>query len=197
MTVLSQTKNKAGIKAWKCKCACGNTTTVITSKLRNGHTKSCGCYQVQRAKEHNTKHGHNSRKNGHSSEYGSWSAMKTRCDNPKSDFYCCYGAIGITYDKTWKTFKNFLRDMGPKPSSKHSIDRINVTKNYDKANCKWATALEQANNKKTSRYITYNNTTLTMAQWAKKINITRRTLANRIDKLKWTEAKALTTKLKS
>lgn len=87
-------------------------------------------------------HGHN-RRGLVSPTYSSWTAMKTRCLNPKAEKYASYGAQGITVCSEWLLFENFLRDMGPKPGSDYSIERVNNAEGYCKDNCKWATTAEQ------------------------------------------------------
>src|SRR6185295_20173652 len=115
--------------------------------LRSGNTRSCGCLSKEvsaklAAKLVKTKHGHAPLGN-HSPTYVSWNCMLQRCSNPKATEYDCYGGRGISVCKRWKTFVNFLKDMGKRPACK-SLDRINNDKGYYKSNCRWATVWEQA-----------------------------------------------------
>jgi hypothetical protein len=89
-----------------------------------------------------------------SSEYYSWAMMKQRCLNPKYTHYSYYGGRGISVCARWLKFKNFIEDMGIKPTKEHSIDRIDNDGNYEPGNCRWSTKLEQINN----RGINKNNT---------------------------------------
>jgi hypothetical protein len=88
----------------------------------------------------------------HSTEYGTWFNMKTRCLNKKTKKYKDYGGRGIRICERWlNSFKNFFADMGCKPGPEYSIDRINNDGNYEPGNCRWATSKEQRNNQRNVR----------------------------------------------
>lgn len=127
---------------WLCNCDCGGTRLVRSSTLWLGRIKSCGC------SDHRGNFKHGGRR---TPEYAVWSRMVRRCHNPDAAAYNLYGGRGITVCEAWrKDFAAFIADMGPRPSSKHSIDRINTNGGYSPDNCRWATALEQVRNRRTT-----------------------------------------------
>jgi len=112
--------------------------------------------------------------------YGTWGNIKQRCLNPNNGHYAHYGGRGITICERWKnSFKNFLEDMGEKPDSNYSIERINNDKGYSRENCKWATTKEQLFNRtNTLRYL-YKGKNLTLKDWSKETGIKYQTLLRR------------------
>ena len=127
---------------WLCKCDCGNTKEVMSSNLKSGDVKSCGCLRKKVAKERATKH------NGCGSlEYEIWCGIKQRCFNPDNKTYLNYGARGITMYKEWVyNYQAFLDYVGPKPFKNATIDRIDNDGNYEPGNVRWATYTKQARN---------------------------------------------------
>ena len=131
---------------WKCICECGNVITPCTSSLlrKKYPTISCGCYRRENTTKRNLKHGYSG-----TSEYNIWCSMKERCYTPKSIDFPNYGGRGIIVCDRWKhCFENFINDMGMKKEGM-SLDRINNNGNYEPSNCRWATASQQAYNRRT------------------------------------------------
>ena len=126
-------------------------------------------------------------------EYKAWKNMKARCFNPNTKNYSDYGGRGITICDRWKnSFQNFLADMRSRPTAKHSLDRIDNDGDYSAENCRWATRVEQANNKSTNRLITIGCVTLTIAQWTKEMGFSERVIYNRLED-GWSEFAAVMT----
>lgn len=118
------------------------------------------------------------------SEYGSWQAMKNRCNNPSFKNYDRYGGRGITYDPVWNDFVAFFKDMGEKPSPKHELERIDNDKNYCKENCKWATKKEQTRNRggaRATRLYTYEGKTMCIKDWADYVGISASSMQKRLN----------------
>lgn len=154
-------KTKDGHSLWLCKCECGASCNVASNAL--GRTQSCGCLAIETARMTNRTHGCKD-----TPEYRSWSAMLVRCRAKTNKDYPRYGARGIRVCRRWYQFENFLADMGPRPSLAYSIDRKNNEGPYCKRNCRWATAEEQANNRRSSAFLTIGRETLTISQWARR-----------------------------
>jgi hypothetical protein len=119
--------------------------------------------------------------------------MMTRCYNTNAPQYQGYGSRGITVCDRWNDFRNFLADMGPKPTPHHSIEREKVNGNYEPGNCVWATNTAQCRNKTNSRKYTHNGKTLILRDWSILTGINKGTLYDRINKQQMTLEQALTT----
>lgn len=128
-----------------------------------------------------------------------WSNMKTRCNNPNFQFYEDYGGRGIKVCKEWKdsfvTFYDWALNNGY--SNELTLDRINVNNNYEPNNCRWATKQEQANNRRDNRFLTYNNETLSIGQWAKKVGLSWDILDWRLRNVWTLEQSLFTPKMKN
>lgn len=138
---------------WTFLCECGAQVIARLDNVKNGNTTSCGCLQKELisavGEKNRTTHGLST-----TPEYTAWRDAKQRCYSPKNKRYKDYGARGITMCERWlNSFENFYSDMGKKPSKNHSLDRKNNDGPYSPSNCRWATLIEQANNKQKSKQI--------------------------------------------
>lgn len=104
-------------------------------------------------------------------EYYAWSSMWTRCTNPKYELYHRYGGRGITVCDRWKSFDNFLEDMGKRPLGKHSLGRIENDGNYEKSNCRWETRKEQSSNTQRNIKLELNGRTETVLEWSRILGV--------------------------
>lgn len=176
---------------WKCLCSCGNIHIVSRLDLTSGDVKSCGCLKRERDQTFSKTHGLS-----REGIYGVWCNMKSRCYNKSSQDYPYYGGRGIFIVNEWHDFKKFYDDMHPRPEGA-TIERIDNNGPYCKTNCRWATRVDQANNKRNNLLITFDGKTKTLAQWSKDTGIKSHTLRSRIYEYGWSVEEALTTPLRS
>lgn len=178
-------------RRWRCACDCGQGTVTITTKLRSGKKRSCGCLPRASVTQRNLTHGLR-----YAPEYRAWNQLRSRCSNPSNKHFKHYGGRGIRCCERWSSFENFYADMGPKPSPQHSIDRVNNDGNYEPGNCRWATRLEQANNTSATRWIRHDGRAQSLPSWARDTGLMRKTIACRLDR-GWPPEPALTAPIRS
>lgn len=175
---------KAGqtrVPAWFCVCDCGRRKVVRGNSLKSGNTTGCGRCKTSS----NLRHGLTGTR-----VWSIWCSMLSRCLNPRASNYARYGGAGIKVCARWKTFENFLLDMGEPPTG-HSIDRIDGSGDYRKSNCRWATAQTQSANRACARRITFRGRTLCAAEWARVVGMKHSTLLRRLQR-GWSVVQALT-----
>lgn len=174
----------AGRTMHQVRCDCG--VEKLLPKSRVSQAKSCGCMTKEILRRARTTHGMAKLQ---TPTYTTWRSMRLRCALKSRRDYPDYGGRGITVCDRWQEFENFLADMGEKPSGSQ-LDRINNNGNYEPRNCRWVSPTENANNRRSSRFIELNGERLSLIQWARRTRIPRDTLAFRINS-GWPIAEAL------
>lgn len=161
---------KKRMESWECLCDCGTKKSILGVYLKKGYTKSCGCATLEKS--------YGQTKN---IAYCTWRGMIDRCYNIKHEKYLSYGGRGIkVYNKWVESFKNFIDDMGERPSRKYTLDRINNNGNYEPSNCRWATSVQQSRNKRNNNWIEFNGKKMIISDWAVYFKINVSTLHERI-----------------
>jgi hypothetical protein len=174
LTVKSETRlpGKKG-RFFVCSCSCGGETVAYRGHLLNGSRVSCGC-QMKVTK---TRHGM-----AHSPEYKAWENARSRCQNPRNKKFPIYGGRGITMSAEWSTsFEAFIRDMGKRPTLKHTLERLDSNSGYNSENCVWATRIQQNNNRSFNRHVAYQGRSLTIAQASRATGIPQATILGRLN----------------
>lgn len=154
---------------WVCRCDCGNTVVVSGDGLKDGHHKTCGRCRKTHPEDHKL--------------YERWLNMKRRCTDPKNKRWDVYGGKGITVCKEWlnfEVFKKWALENGYRDDL--SIDRIDNNKGYCPENCRWADAYTQMNNTSRNRFVVVYGEKMTMAQAARKLNVTYAAIQHRVQR---------------
>jgi hypothetical protein len=174
LLIISAEKRK-----FKVKCDCGKEKIVFAQDVYLGKTTSCGCFLLEKI----TKHGlmKQDKDDLTRSMYRVYSSMKQRCLNTNAEGYENYGGRGIKICEQWiNSFEQFYKDMGQRPSLKHSIDRIDNDGDYSPENCKWSTQKEQMQHTTRTVKVTFNGETKSLEYWCKKFGICSNTIRGRI-----------------
>ena len=146
---------------WNCKCDCGGTAVVTSTRLRSGHTSSCGCWQKESREALAL-----ARRNPLARELRIWRGMLRRCYEPTCHAFKWYGGRGIGVCDAWrKSFLSFVTDMGP--SEGLELDRIRTEGHYEPDNCRWVTHAVNQNNKRNNVRIEHDGMNLTLAEWGR------------------------------
>lgn len=157
----------------KFKCSfCDREFECHIKNVKDKRRISCGCLKPKlQARRHTSLNLPKPKSNKkYIPEYAAWNAMKRRCYTVTNGRYENYGGRGIEVCDRWRnSYKHFLEDMGPRPTDKHSLDRINPNGHYEPSNCRWADIETQSNNKAKTKLYTYNGKTQTLAQWIREI----------------------------
>lgn len=194
LTVLGkeQGRDKNGRIRWRCKCDCGKEVSIATYSL-NGGVQSCGCLQHDIARNSHLIHGDCKRGGKRTRLFGIWAGIRNRILNPNNHAYPRYGGRGIKICDEWQEYIKFKEwALSHGYNEKLTIDRIDVNGDYSPENCRWASYEVQANNSRKNIFWKYKGECLTIAQWAKKLNVNPTRLWNRVYNHKWSVERALT-----
>jgi hypothetical protein len=164
----------------RCQCVCGRIDDYQPSVFKFSKRPSCGCKRKDTVGFSNLTHG-----SWRNPEYRIWCHLRSRCSSPSNTAYPNYGGRGITVCARWlgkDGFENFLADVGPRPSKRHSIDRIDNDGNYEPGNVRWATPKEQARNRRNCVLITFAGKTQTAKEWAIETGIPHNRILDRARK---------------
>jgi hypothetical protein len=165
-------ERKHGQKVYACVCDCGNKSIVLGANLRKGNSTSCGCLRKKscsiRMSGLNLQHGQTDTK-----LWRTWKGIVERTTCVTSSHYARYGGRGIGIHPNWLIYENFALDIGQPPTLNHSIDRIDNNKGYEPGNVRWATAKEQASNRRTNVYVFINGEKMILSEAAKVLNISK------------------------
>lgn len=160
---------------WNVVCDCGVQRTMRGIVIQNPGTKSCGCIKKSVGADRNRTHGARNTR-----AFSVWSSMRQRCTNQKFRYFADYGGRGIKVCDRWQVFAAFLADMGQPPEGS-TLERVNNDGDYEPSNVRWASKKEQANNRRSSRWIQHAGKLQTLQQWADQTGIKRATIAFRLD----------------
>jgi hypothetical protein len=161
-----------------CRCDCGTEFISDSFKVRTGHTNSCGCYMRERIVETFFKHGHGDTV-VRSRTYDSWKRMLRRCRSPNDISFPNYGGRGILVCDRWRSFENFLADVGERPSGTF-LGRIDNNGHYEPGNVRWETRLQQNRNKRTNRVLTIRGVTGCLTLLCEHFRVNKKTVSTRL-----------------
>jgi hypothetical protein len=169
---------------YDCRCVCGNERKVRKTHMTGGRSTRCmSCNHAD-----NRTHGMSK-----SPEYIIWRAMLARCHRKSAANYPLYGGRGIRVCSAWRGrggFDAFVSHIGPRPSPAHSIDRIDNSGNYEPGNVRWTTPREQAQNRRSTRYLTIGGACHCVAEWSRRSGTNNQTIHERL-KRGWADREAV------
>lgn len=186
LTVMDHVRRKGMVL---CKCACGYEGMFYPHRLEVGDSKSCGCMRDAGRLKADAAWRH--------PVYRVWRAMHARCSNVNNTNYPAYGGRGISVCSEWSAdgrgegFRQFLKDMGERPSADHSIERVNNDGPYNPSNCVWATRSQQMRNTTRTKVYTVNGFTGCLTDLARHFGIKETVMRSRVYTLGWSVERAV------
>jgi hypothetical protein len=172
---------------YRVQCFCG--AVKVMQKVNLLRAKSCGCLTKSLISKARTRHGQTD-----SPTWKTWKSMLDRCELRAHKSFKDYGGRGIRVCDSWRTYENFVADMGARPDGMQ-LDRVDNSKGYEPGNCRWSTPKQNCNNRRSSRYLEFKSERRTVAQWARSSGMSPSTLFKRLED-GWSIEKALTQPVK-
>lgn len=188
LVVLEYLGRERGQTWWLCQCDCGKIIKTASTRLKNGQTKSCGCYNIEMSRLKNSTHNQSKTR-----LYRIYRSMIGRCKY-KYEVFKHYSGKGIEVCPEWlESYEKFAEwSMQNGYSDKLTIDRKNNDKGYSPENCRWVDTHTQACNRTNNHRLTYNNETKTITEWGEQYGISYSIIRDRL-LLGWSVEKAITT----
>ena len=193
LTQISKPFRHSGTTYATYECSCGTEKQIRVSHVKDGRVVSCGCFKAKRLGEYRRTHGQSKHP-----LHGIWRGMKSRCENPNVSSYKNYGGRGIKVCQSWQAFSSFFEwatrngwEQGVQ------IDRINNDGDYEPENCRFSTAKQNSNNRRTSRFVLAFSENKTLSDWSRdrRCVVEYSTLKARINR-GWSPEESITTPLK-
>ena len=184
LTVISKDSER---DMWLCSCSCGAIKKTRGKDMRQGKTKSCGCFQMENISNLNKTHGETKTR-----MHRIWIAIKSRCLNQNNKDYCNYGGRGIGMHDDWINSYVSFRDWSLLNgyADNLSMDRIDNENGYFPDNCRWTTAKVQGRNRRDNVFLELNGVSMVMSEWCEIFNIPTSTLSYRIN-MGWSPSEAI------
>lgn len=175
---------------WVANCDCGGTTTACASDFKKGAVNSCGCLRREIAASKGTHRESHPR----TKEYAIWCGMRQRCQDINCKDYKKYGGRGIAISQEFLKYETFLEVMGRCPVGM-SLERKDNDGPYSAENCVWGSQVEQSNNKRNNKTLTFQKETKTLAEWARdpRCLVSYALLKSRVGRQGWSLQYALST----
>lgn len=176
LVALRRVESAGKAARWAARCDCGAEIITTCSKLRTGHTKSCGCLKRELIGDRQRKHGAKGER-----LYAIWMKMRSRCNNPNQPMYHRYGARGITVCPEWDDYAAFKRwALGNGYRDDLTIERDDNSLGYSPKNCRWIPMSEQAGNRDMNVTVEYGGKTQCIAYHARDMGLDPKTVRARL-----------------
>lgn len=170
LVAISRAASAGKRTTWLFRCDCGAEVVRGLEPVRRGDTRSCGCLRIEVTRARSITHGHRTGRKSSRTLRAYYGALG-RCYNPADEKYSQYGGRGIQVCEEWRQgFESFLADMGECPPQR-SLDRVDVNKDYEPRNCRWATTMQQARSRTDNIIVKHNGRDLVLKDFARLMGV--------------------------